>query len=134
MKELNGIKYTEYGTMEGGDFTATVRVKVNPYLSGVFVRVVKENHREICCGAYDKGNGIIDIDFIVGLLLGFQVFDFNAEIGRSAFHAGPCQSIEGFVINTAGVGDLADFDLGLGWRFSRCSAACGQEQAADDQH
>ena len=70
MKELNGIKYTEYGTMEGGDFTATVRVKVNPYLSGVFVRVVKENHREICCGAYDKGNGIIDIDFI-------DVYPFN---------------------------------------------------------
>ena len=64
MKQINNIKYTEYGTMEGGDFTATVRVKVNPYLSGVFARVVKENHREICCGAYDKGNGIIDIDFI----------------------------------------------------------------------
>ncbi len=70
MKQINNIKYTEYGTKEGGDFTATVRVKVNPYLSGVFARVVKENHREICCGAYDKGNGIIDIDFI-------DVYPFN---------------------------------------------------------
>lgn len=73
MKEINGIKYTVYGTEEVGDFTATVRVKVNPYVAGVFLNVLKDTLREICCGVYDKGDGIIDVDFI-------EVFPFNTAI------------------------------------------------------
>ncbi len=73
MKDINGIKYTEYGTEEAGDFTATVRVKVNPYVAGVFARVAKESLREICCDVSDRGDGIIEMGFV-------EAFPFNAAI------------------------------------------------------
>ena len=75
MKELNGIKYAEYSHEGADDYSVTVRVKVNPYVAGVFLNVLKDTLREICCGAYDKGDGIIDVDFI-------EVFPFNKALDK----------------------------------------------------
>jgi len=49
----------------------------------------------------------IDVGFIISLLLGFEVFGFNAEVCNGVFHAFPGGGVEGFVINASDVGDLA---------------------------
>ena len=49
----------------------------------------------------------VDVGFVVSLLLGFEVLGLDAEVCNCVFHAFPGSGVEGFVVNSADVGDLA---------------------------
>jgi len=54
----------------------------------------------------------IEVLLIIRNFLRFQVFAFHTVFGDSLLDTLPGSGVEGLVIDTASVGDLADFDLG----------------------
>ena len=77
----------------------------------------------------------VEVLLVIGNFFGLEVFAFDAELGLGVGDTLPCGCIEGFVIDTTGVGDLANLDLGFSWWLSyNGSLSWGGFRAGCEQH
>src|SRR5690606_32709597 len=54
---------------------------------------------------FDEG---VEVLFVISNFFGLEVFTFNAELFLGVSNALPGSRVEGFVVNTTGIGDLAN--------------------------
>ena len=102
------------GLVDDGELL--VRVSFSRRLGGVSQQETDRNDQ--VAAFLNEG---VDVLFVIGLGLGLEVLAFDTQLSNSILNALPSRSIEGAIIDTAGVRHLADLEgLGL-WRgFGRC--------------
>ncbi|MPM87686.1 hypothetical protein SDC9_134786 [bioreactor metagenome] len=71
-------------------------------------------------------NESVDVLLEIGNFFRLEVLTFDTQLGLCIGNTLPCGCIEGFVINTTGIGDLADLEFGL--------ASCGSFGASGQDH